>query len=401
MGSFLLLLAMGTMSAAATTDAPFFQHELIFPPQPQHVHSSSIIECPNGDFLCAWFQGSGERKSADVVIRGARLKKNTTTWSEPFLLADTPEFPDCNPVLFIDAQQELWLFWIAVLAESWEDSLLRCRKAKDYQNDGPPQWYWQDTLVLKPGNEFADTLEQTYKNLIPTMPGLEADFGAYTIPPAQQLIDAARDPSKTQRGWMTRTHLLTLPSGRIVLPLYSDGFYVGLAALSDDQGTSWRPSAPIPGALLNQPTIVRKKDGTLIAYMREEGDLKHRVLKSQSTDDGETWSIATYTDILNPNASLEVIALQDGRWVMAYNDSESDRNTLALSLSDDEGNSWKWTRHLEQKPAGNFHYPSLIQSRNGHIHITYTHSIKDGKSIKHVELDPEWILQEEASPAHP
>lgn len=401
MGSFILLLAVGTMSSAATTAAPLVQHELLFPPQTQHVHSSCIIECPNGDFLCAWFQGSGERKSADVVIRGARLKKNTAAWSEPFLLADTPEFPDCNPVLFIDAHQELWLFWIAVLAESWEDSLLRCRKANDYQNDGPPQWYWQDTLVLKPGNEFAETLEHTYKDLIPAMPGLDADFGAYTIPPAQQLLDAARDPSKTQRGWMTRTHLLTLPSGRIVLPLYSDGFYVGLAALSDDQGTSWRPSAPIPGALLNQPSIVRKKDGTLAAYMREEGDLKHRVLKSQSTDDGETWSIAAYTDIPNPNASLEVIALQDGRWVMAYNDSETDRNTLALSLSDDEGNSWKWTRHLEQDPAGSFHYPSLIQSRNGHIHITYTYSVKEGKSIKHVKLDPEWVLQGEATPDHP
>jgi len=392
-----VLIAMTLLRVTATAADPFFQHELLFPPQAQHVHSSSIIECPNGDFLCAWFQGSGERESADVVIRGARLKKDTTAWSEPFLMADTPEFPDCNPVLFVNAHQELRLFWIAVPAERWEDSLLRCRKAKDYQGDGAPRWCWQDDILLKPGEEFVRALEKGYEQFRDILPGLHGDFGEYTIPHAEQLLNAARDKSKTQRGWMTRTHVLTLPSGRILLPLYSDGFEVGLVAISDDQGESWRPSAPIPGALLNQPTIVRKHNGDLIAYMREEGDLKHRVLESRSTDQGETWSVAAYTDIPNPNASLEVIALQDGRWVMAYNDSETDRDTLALSLSDDEGVSWKWTRHLDRKPGGDFHYPSMLQARNGRIHVTYTHSVEERKSIKHVELDPAWILLGDAS----
>ena len=33
----------------------------IFPFQEKHVHSSGIVELPNGDFLTCWFQGSGER----------------------------------------------------------------------------------------------------------------------------------------------------------------------------------------------------------------------------------------------------------------------------------------------------------------------------------------------------
>ncbi len=33
--------------------------ELIFPLQPQHVHSSSIVELSNGDQLVCWFQVAG------------------------------------------------------------------------------------------------------------------------------------------------------------------------------------------------------------------------------------------------------------------------------------------------------------------------------------------------------
>lgn len=53
------------------------QDNPIFPLQEKHVHSSSIVECPNGDLLACWFHGSGERTADDVVIRGARLKKGS------------------------------------------------------------------------------------------------------------------------------------------------------------------------------------------------------------------------------------------------------------------------------------------------------------------------------------
>ncbi len=195
---------------------------------------------------------------------------------------------------------------------------------------------------------------------------------------------------------MPRTHLNVLPSGRILFPLYSDGFYVGLMAISDDNGKSWRASEPLVGLALNQPSVVRKKNGTLVAYMRAEGAMRGFTQKSVSTDDGESWSTASVTDIPNPNSSLEAIALQDGRWVMAFNDTQEGRASLALALSDDEGQSWKWKRSLERLPGGQFHYPSLIQTRDGQIHITYTHQpgADADKSIKHVTVNADWITNE-------
>lgn len=384
----LTTINVGAVVAAAET-APLHQERLIFPLQAKHVHSSSIVECPNGDLLAAWFHGSGEREAPDVVIQGARLRRGSTAWSDVALLADTPHLPDCNPVLFLDPQQELTLFWIAVLGDSWNHCLLRFRKSKDYSRDGPPQWYWQDDLILTPGPEFVEALEQG----LPRLSIARADYGGHVTAPADALIAAARDPGKRQLGWMPRNHLVRLPSGRILFPLYSDGFYVGLMAISDDDGQSWRPSRPIVGVGLNQPSVVRKRDGTLVAYMRREGPPPPRVQVSLSTDEGESWSLAEACDLPNPNSSLEVIALHDGRWVMVYNDTEEDRDRLALSLSEDEGRTWPHRRHLEHASGGRFHYPSIIQTRAGRLELTYTYQPgpDTGKSIKHVSLEADWI----------
>ncbi len=390
-----LICLLVFISLKVNASEPVFKEHLIFPLQDKHVHSSCIIELPNGGLLCSWFQGSGERKSPDVLIQGARLKKGEPIWSSSFLMADTPKYPDLNPVLFVNKKDELYMFWIVTLAERWEYSLLRYRRAKDFTSDGPPKWTWQDDILLKPGDRFVKQLKKGYSSSSLKNTGINRDFGFLVQDAQSQLVESAKDLRKRQIGWMPRTHALTLPSGRIILPLYSDGFYVGLMAISDDHGATWRASSPIVGIGLNQPSVVRKRDGTLVAFMREEGDLTERVLISESKDDGETWSVAIASDIPNPNTSLEVIALDDGVWVMVYNDITEGRDSLALAISKNEGGSWEQTRNLEKISGGKFHYPSIIQTKNGLIHITYTYQpgINAKKTIKHVQFSQEWVMQ--------
>jgi len=380
-----LILLAPTIAVAA----PVNEFENIFPLVKDHVHASSIVECPNGDLLVCWFHGSGERTADDVRIEGARLKKGTEAWSPVFLMADTPGFPDCNPVLFVDGQDRLWLFWIAVLAHRWECSMLKYRRAEDFQGDGPPNWSWQDVIQLKPGEAFADTLEERLREVAPD----EGMWAEYALPYARMLVEAAADPYKRQTGWMTRIHPLVLPGGRILLPLYSDGFNTCLMAISDDAGDTWRASGPLVGLGPIQPTLVRKTDGTIVAYLRDSGDVPNRVLMSLSEDDGESWSTAVDTDVPNPGSSLEVIALPDRRWLMVFNDTELGRHRLALALSADEGDTWPWKRHIE--PCGDggrsFGYPSVVHTRDGLIHVTYSYGSGTGKSIRHRVISADWI----------
>lgn len=366
-----------------------YQADIIFPLQGQHVHGSSIIELPNGDLLSCWFQGSGERSANDVSIMGSRLVKGGKNWSKPFLMADTPNQPDCNPVLFLNKNNKLFLAWIVVQSNKWETSILKYRTSTDYENVGAPIWNWQDIIILKPGNEFVDEIETKFKE------NTHKEFAWSGFAPIYEtmIYEASKDPKKKETGWMTRIHPLILSNGRILLPLYSDGFNFSICAISDDDGSNWNCGLPIVGKGNIQPSLIQKEDGTISAFMRDSGDEPGRIMMSESFDNGENWTFAEDSEILNPGASIEVIKLKNGNWLLVYNDVEDGRYSLAVSISDDEGKAWKWKKHLEHSDKGGYSYPSVIQTKDGKIHATYSYHLGNQQnSIKHAAFDVDWIL---------
>ena len=384
LGLFALLASLGVAPLAKA--APLYSTADIFPPGKKHTHSSSIVQCPNGDLLACWYHGSGERTADDVLVQGARLKKGAKRWGPVFTMADTPGFPDCNPVLHIDPKGRLRLFWVAVLAHRWECGLLKVRRAEDFQGQGPPNWSWQDVVPLKPGPGFAQTMEQRFGEI-----KLNTEMWAeYARPYEDLLLKAARDPFKRQTGWMPRTHPLTLPGGRILLPLYSDGFNASLVAISDDHGDTWRASRPIIGLGPIQPSLAKRRDGTIVAFCRDSGPPPGRVMASLSRDNGETWSAARDTALPNPGSSLDVTVLQDGRWLIVYNDSTRSRDNLTAALSADEGRTWPIKRRLEPQGDGatSFGYPAVLQAADGAVHLTYTCNGPRGNRIRHGILQP-------------
>lgn len=383
---FCLLLAACHAFSQATEKLPVREESLIFPEQSQHVHGSSLVSLPNGDLLACWFQGSGERTADDVRIMGARLKKGARVWSPPFLMADTYQLPDCNPVLFLNSQNKLFLVWIAVQAHRWECSVLKYRTSVDYAKDGAPVWNWQDNLLLAPGDSFATETATKFRQL----PPVSRAAGSYAPSYDEMVVTAARDLAKRSTGWMTRIKPLVLSGGRILLPLYSDGFNLSIVALSDDDGATWRPSLPIVGRGNVQPALVQKKNGHIFALMRDNGDAPARVQYSESDDGGYSWSAAEKTIIPN-EASVELIAMNDGRWAYLGNDEDDGRYRLSLYLSGDEGKTWEWKRTVENAAnnKGRFSYPCLIQTKDGMLRMTYSYSTGGGtEAIKYVVVDP-------------
>jgi predicted neuraminidase len=385
----IFLLFSGLVASGPTE--PTYQAELVFPLHPHHNHAPSIVECPNGDLLVSWYRGSGERRSDDVAVFGARRRKGSEKWSEPFLLADTPGFPDCNTVMFIDARKRLWLFWPVILANSWESCLTNYRYATDYQGDGPPQWNWQGVIYLKP-LDFEATMLKGLEDRIKTLKPAPSTVRVGGIDGLKELIG---DKLSSRLGWQPRCKPTVLPSGRILLPLYSDTYSVSLMAISDDEGKSWTASRPLAGFGNIQPSVLRKKDGTLVSFMRENGPL-HKIRIAESTDDGVTWGQVGVTDLPNPGSGLDGLALPSGHWLLVYNDTARGRNSLAVSISEDEGRSWKWTRHLERHNEGSYHYPAVIADRAGIIHVVYSYFVNAGKSMKHAAFNEAWVMQGDA-----
>lgn len=404
-----MVLAAAAHAEPQEDAKPFLRTSLLFPLETWHNHGSCIVEAPNGDLLVCWFHGSGERKADDVIIEGARLRHGEQTWSPRFTLADTPDFPDGNPCMFIDPEQRLWLIHTTILANTWESALLKTYVSRDYQGTEPPRWEASQVLHIKPGPEF----ETAVRRFLPEVERL-VDTLTLTSEQRQEakdFLDAMRDrvDDKLYRrlGWMTRAHPVVLNGKQIIVPLYHDGFSFSLVALSDDLGRTWKTSGPIVGAGNIQPSIVQCNDGSLYALMRDNGPPPKRLLESFSKDGGLTWSIARDSAHPNPGAGSDLIRLRNGNWVLINNDTEEGRHRLAVSLSEDEGRTWPWKRYLEKDEAGpeagSYHYPSIIESRDGTLHASYSYHLNrknlakdtDGdpaaKSIKHAHFNVAWI----------
>jgi len=407
-GALAMIIHPWPATPQAAGAAPFYQAELIFPLEHWHNHASSIVECPNGDLLVCWFHGSGERTADDVKIEGARKRKDAASWSPRFTMADTPGYPDTNCTMFIDPRQRLWLLWPTILANEWHTALMKYKISARYQGDGPPQWESSEVLHVTPGPEFEEAVKR-YLDALEAKLGSEPESRRETIREyIARLRKNAADKLFRRLGWMTRAHPFVLNDQRLIVPLYSDGFSFSLMAITDDWGQTWKTSTPLVGAGNIQPSIVKKKDGTLYTLMRDNGPPPKRLHLSQSRDQGETWSPVVDSDLPNPGSGAEITSLKNGHWVLVSNDTERGRHSLTVAISDDEGQSWRWKRRLEYDPpgpeAGAFHYPSIIQARDGTLHVSYSYHLNrknvgvdaggqpQRKSIKHAHFNEAWVM---------
>jgi len=435
----LLALVYSITACSHNADMAFVQVE-IFPLVKEHTHGSTIVELPNGDLLAAWFQGSGERWADDVRIMGARLTRESASWSKPFVMADVPDFPDINPVLFLDNKKQLWLVWYTVIANQWSTSLPTWRISNDYmQKTGPPEWDWQQVIFVKPGDKtergilpgdkFVSSVERQVdeygkymRNLMGDNEALQAQWewwktelmdkargedmkrkGHYINDQGERIDGEMGYPWFRRMGWQTKNKAVFVDGERMVLPLYSDGFSFSLMAITDDLGASWKFSEPLvaPGNI--QASIAIKSNGTLVAYMRDNGPPPQRLMVSESKDRGMSWSMVRDSKLPNPGSGADIVTLENGHWVLAYNDTENGRHSLAVSISADEGETWTHTRHLEldgrdSRIATQSSYPSVIEGKEGVIHVIYSFHRKDtegkpNETIKYAGITEEWIME--------
>src|SRR5262249_51208771 len=153
----------------------------------------------------------------------------------------------------------------------------------------------QGVLYLKP-QDFEEEMTR----------GLEARLSMFADRPLAR-GDAARSWLKdklgskltARLGWQPRCKPTELPSGRLLLPLYSDTFSVSLMAISDDGGRTWFATKPLAGFGNIQPSVLRRRDGTLVAFMRENGPIR-KIRVAESKDDGVSWGPVGATDLPNP-----------------------------------------------------------------------------------------------------
>ena len=342
---WIFLLISATLIANAEE---LLESELIFEQTERFPssHCSDIEVLPNGDLFVVWYAGSVE-KARDVALVRARRPARSQTW-EPGIVIDTPGKSDGNPVLAQPKAGLLELYYqvmhgspkgVTQVGTGWTTCDIRRIVSRDEGRT------WSEPEMIRP-----------------------------------------------EWGYITKGALIRLQDGTWLLPLSDERNFYSLAALSTDGRKTWTYTAPIDNGWgfdigNNEPTVVQRGDGTLVMIMRG-GDPRRRAWKSLSFDHGRTWTDPGQVEELpNPDSAMEMYKIQSGRWILAFNDSESGRTPLTVALSDDEGETWPIRRHVETAP-GEFSYPSLTQGPDGVIHMTYTYH---RKTIKHIAFREKWV----------
>ncbi|NLE43131.1 MAG: exo-alpha-sialidase [Chloroflexi bacterium] len=320
-------------------------------------HAATVVETADGRLLAAWFGGTYEGHP-DVAIWTSTFDHGE--WSPPVKLIDERDVPLWNPVLFRDADGVVWLFYkVGPTIPAWTGAFVR-------SSDGGRSWSHPKLLpagLLGPSKN---------KPIVASNGEIVSGTSAESWRSWTCWVEVSSDGG---RSW-ARYGPITAPGWN---PSETGpGGPVSAAWADDDQ----QLILPQQYAGVIQPTVWEYARGRLRMLMRTTQHVGF-VCVTDSDDFGRTWSEARMLEVECPNSGLDAVRLRDGRIALVCNPSATDRTPLSLLISADNGETWR-TQSVLESGAGEFSYPSIIESRDGTIHTVYTYN---RTHIRHAMID--------------
>lgn len=382
------MLDLGSGSYDLTRDLPqrgpqmvvdeFLYKHADFP----QCHSASIVETKKGDLIATYFGGTKER-NPDVCIWVSRKLKGSQEWTKPQMVADGVELRPLKPNKDGKVSQVTTSMKPAFGARFMPLPQWTGNRGEYAIGDNYREACWNPVLFETPDGEL-----QLYFKIGPNVAGwlgwyVTSKDGGKTWSQRKRLPEGFYGPVKNKP---------ILNKGRLIAPTSDerDGWKLYFE-LSDDMGKTWRRTAFVEAdsnVKAIQPSILQLPDGRLEAVCRTRS---RRIGVTYSSDNGETWSKLSFLETPNNNSGIDAVTLQDGTYAMICNDwpieptKEKGARTPLSILRSKDGVHWTHWITLEDSPVSQYSYPSIIQSRDGHLHAIYTWR---RQRIKHVELIP-------------
>lgn len=303
-------------------------------------HCSVLLELDNGDLVVGYYAGAGEAKPDAAWVMTTKQAEQKA-FGPVIIVADSDGKPEGNGILYQDLQSRLVLIYNTMQGRL----------------DGKhgPGVRWRTCDLRK---KYSTDQGQTWSDVV--------------------MIDACW-------GHVPRCKPIRLASGNLIFGTeYDDGhsrFWI-----SENDGETWEVTEALGGEPNQHPTLLERRDGSLLALLRPAGSQGY-VLQSESLDGGQHWSDAIASELTSPFAALDAVRLADGRFVVVWNSNVQARNPLTIAISEDEGKTWPIRRDLVTG-EGSFHYPAIIQTQDGLLHISFTNN---RTTIDHIALTADWI----------
>lgn len=335
------------------------------------AHAPALLQTADGDLLCAWFAGSYEG-SGDISIVCARLPKGAAKWEAPVQVSQDETRSEQNPSFFMAPDGIIWLIYTAQADRvAGKDnmqftSIIRCQKSED----GGRTWGGARALFEREGSFCRQPIQ-----ILANGRWIFANW---------QCSDCAEglagDPTVIQ--------------------------------ISDDEGKTWR-TVKIPQSEGRvHANIVELDPWQLAAFMRSRS--ADFIYRSESNDNGDTWSPPAPTSLPNNNSSISAAKLASGRVAIAYNPTCAPapqagvatwpglRCPVAVALSEDGGHTWPLIRNMElgegftgaENRTNNmqYEYPCLMQAEDKMLHLAFAYQNRRG--VKWMTFSEENVMGE-------
>ena len=347
----LMTLVTTTTSAGDLTIERVFGPEIKTGP---YKHPACLTELDNGDLYLVYYGGEGEY-ATDTSVFGSRKKKGEETWSPPVVIAHDPIRSVGNGVIWQGPDGLVWLFYVVRDGATWSTSRVQFKVSKDRAVS------WSDASALS------------------------------NVP-----------------GTMVRNRPIVVGNGSYLLPAYRETGHDPESVGPDSTSIffrfdpyarekKWVESAPIRSKNGNIQPAVANLGGILVAYCRRGGDYSPSTLgflvRSESRDQGVTWSEGVDSPFPNPNAAVDFLRLlgpanRPAGLMLVYNDCFVGRTPLTLAISYDNGKTFPVKKNLVEGP-GDFGYPIAFQTRQGKIHVVFTSEKRT--VVNHAVFDEGWV----------
>ena len=337
--------------AARADDAPAFCEQFIDPALTQpSAHVSSLCQLPDGRMFALWYAGSREGARDVALYTATRDAGLTNAWSTP-VVAGTHEAAGeetfryvkkvGNAIPFAGTNGQIHLLYVTTGFGGWSCSALNLKTS----TDGGITWSRSRRLGLSPFFNISELVKN---------------------PPTP------------------------LASGGFVVPIYHEvmGKFSELLWLRPHGDKIEAIKTRVAGGRTAfQPTLVALNETNALMLCRSAGSVA-KIHATRTSDAGKTWSALETIDLPNSNSGLDAIRLSDGRLLLAFNDTDSDRDNLRLAISADAGATWKRAGTLADEKSEEFSYPTVFQSSDGLVHVTYTWK---RRGIKEATFNIAWL----------
>lgn len=338
--SFTALIIAATFIAAG--DAPF--HTVVVPVGPQNPRNSeaAIIPLKNGTLLLGWtefYAGSGA-DHGPARISGLTSRDGGKTWGDKYTLVENDGGKNVMEVNFLRLNDgRIALFHCKKNTESSDCRVLMRTSADEGKT-------WSDPKQLSEDGEYTG---------------------------------------------LTNGRSIRLKSGRILLEAWQGGD--SYCYLSDDEGETWRESERVkPGDGSWEPACIELTDGRVLMLMRTGLGGQY---VSISKDGGETWSKPEPTPLKGTAAPVSISRIPTTNHLLAIwnnNPGGSTRNPLTAAVSEDEGQTWKHIRNIEDAPSDAWAYPAVTWIDDAAL-LTYF-NYRGGHSLHLKILPAEWFYMD-------